>query len=55
MMLERFGCYLYWRMGMNRTEICLYIAFTYEAANEWLQERQLVNNKARGAYIRQIG
>lgn len=53
-MLERYACYLYFKQGMTPVTICLYIAFSYKAANEWLQERQLVNNKTRGAYIRQL-
>lgn len=53
-MLECFVCYLYWNMGMNRVSICLYVAFSYEAAQSWLDERTFQHTKKRGAFIKQM-
>lgn len=53
-MPERFGCYLYFKQGMTPVTICLYVAFSYEAAQSWLDERNFQLTKKRGAFIKQI-
>lgn len=53
-MPERFGCYLYFKQGMTPVTICLYVAFSYEAAQSWLDERTFQQTKKRGAFIKQI-
>ncbi len=54
-MADRYSVHLYWRMGMNPVDICVYVAFTHEAAFAFAHSLSFECNKKRGWFVKEWG
>lgn len=53
--MARFGVYLFWKIGMAPVDICVYVAFTSDAAFDYAETLPFVSNRKRGWFVKVMG
>lgn len=53
--MDRWAVHLFWRIGMTPVDICVYVAFTYDAAFAYAKTLPFVCNKKRGWWVKKWG
>lgn len=53
--MDKWGVHLFWRLGMTPVDVCVYVAFTYQAAFDFAHTIPFERNKKRGWFVKQIG
>lgn len=54
-MSDKWGVYLFWRIGMTPVDFCVYVAFTYDAAFAYAKTLPFTSNKKRGWFVKLVG
>lgn len=53
--MDKWAVHLYWRSGMTPVDICIYVAFSYDAAFEFVNQLAFISNKKRGWFVKPWG